>query len=268
MAGLGGLSRKLSVDLPQTQLPLDGGRKLRFANFVAGGNAAAVAALRDWLESPDADICVLEGPAGCGKTHLLQAAIDWWRGTQRPLRYVPLGTGAQLPPPADLPEGLVAVDDLQHLAAEQALGLTRAIDAARDGRWRLLLATQVPVADLELPFEDLRSRLQWGASLSLKPLDEAGVARVLTLRAEELGVSWSERNTDYLLRRVPRDPRVVLDIFAAAYRRAVAERRPISVPSQLLLMLWVEMRYWLTQTLLTASIMVTRDLTEALVLLG
>lgn len=216
--------------IAQAQLPLEGGRKLRFSNFVAGTNRAAVEALRDWLESADSDLFVVEGQPRSGKTHLLQAAVDWWSGSTRPWRFVPLAAGAQLPDPAQLPGGLVAVDGLECLQSDQALGLTRAIDAAREGRWRLLMTTQVAVVDLELPFEDLRSRLQWGARMHIKALDDAGVSRVLQLRAEELAIAWPDRLTDYLLRRVPRDAGVLLDILAAAYALAVAERRPISVP--------------------------------------
>ncbi len=214
----------------QSQLALDGGRKLRFSNFVSGPNRAMVAALQDWLESPDSDQCVIDGIAGAGKTHLLQAALAWWQGTGRPWRMVPLAAGALLPAPEELPGGLLAIDDLHCLQAEQALGVMRAIDAAREGRWRVLLATRLPVAELQLPFEDLRSRLQWGASFTLRPLDEAGVTRLLALRAQELGILWPERNTEYLLRRVPRDPRVMLRILEVAYARAIAEGRQISVP--------------------------------------
>jgi len=214
----------------QSMLPLEGGRKLRFANFVGGPNRPMVAALRDWLESPDADQCVVDGIAGVGKTHLLQASLAWWQGTGHPWRLVPLAAGALLPAPEELPGGLLAIDDLQCLQPEQALGVMRVIDAAREGRWRVLLATRLPVAELQLPFEDLRSRLQWGASFTLRPLDEAGVARLLSLRAQELGILWPERNTEYLLRRVPRDARVMLQILEVAYARAIADGRQISVP--------------------------------------
>lgn len=230
MARFGGIPRELSVTNAQTQLPLEGGRKLRFSNFVAGANRGAVASLRDWLEAADSDLFVIDGPGRSGKTHLLQASIDWWSGSTRPWRLVPLMVGAQLPGPDELPGGLVVVDGLECLQADQALGLTRAIDAAREGRWRVLMATQTPVTELELPFEDLRSRLQWGARMHIKPLDELGLSRVLQQRAEELAIAWPERLTEYLLRRVPRDVGVFLDILAAAYAVAVAEKRPISVP--------------------------------------
>ena len=58
------------------QLPL--GVHLRdratFASFYAGGNAAAVAALRDAVESRRRGMLWLAASGGGGKSHLLQAA--------------------------------------------------------------------------------------------------------------------------------------------------------------------------------------------------
>lgn len=215
---------------PQAQLPLEGGRKPRFENYQVGSNAAALGALRHWLEQEDADACLLEGPSGCGKTHLLLGALWAWQQQGRPGLRVALGQGGLLPEARSLVGGLLAIDDLDRLQPEQCLGLMRAIDAAREGRWRLLLASRVPVAALELPFEDLRSRLQWGARLHLRPLDESGLAELLAARAAELGVQWPQRNSEYLLRRLPRQPAVLLAAFDAAYTQATATGRQLAVP--------------------------------------
>lgn len=215
---------------PQARLPLEGSRKARFANYAAGPNRAAVSALRDWLESADADQCLLCGPAGVGKTHLLRAAAEWWAATGRPWRIVPLGQGATLPAAGEISTGLVLIDELEQLSSEQALPLMRAIDAAREGAWRVLMASRVAVDALTLPFEDLRSRLAWGSCLTLRVADEPSARRLLERRAEELGIQWPERNTTYLLRRLPRQPAVLLATLEAAYERAVAQGRPVSVP--------------------------------------
>ena len=60
----------------QSQLPLEGGRKPRFANYEPGPNAAVVAALRDWLADPGADLCLLQGPPGTGKTMIAKAVAN------------------------------------------------------------------------------------------------------------------------------------------------------------------------------------------------
>lgn len=213
----------------QSQLPLEGGRKPRFANYEPGPNAAVVAALRDWLADPGADLCLLQGPPGCGKTHLLQAAGAQWAGGGRPWRLQPALLGS-LPAVDTLGGGLLCVDDVPDLPPTAALELARAIDAAREGRWRLLLASATPVDALDLPFEDLRSRLQWGTRLNLKPLDEAALRRLLAQRARELGVRWTERSSEYLLRRLPREPGVLLHCLELAYRAAVSQRRQLAPP--------------------------------------
>lgn len=214
----------------QERLPLEGAYKARFSNFVGGPNRGVVSALRDWLEAPDSDLCLLEGPPGSGKTHLLQAAAAWWSGTGQAWRMVPLAAGLDLPQPEQLSGGLCLLDDLHIMHADQALGLMRAIDAAREGHWRLLVSSQQPLETVALPFEDLRSRLQWGTRLVLRELDDDGVLRLLELRAEELGVSWPRRNTAYLLRRLPRQASTMLAVLDTAYRQAVSAGRQISVP--------------------------------------
>lgn len=213
----------------QSRLSLESGRKLRLGNFVTAGNPGVVSALRDWLASPQADICVLHGPTGSGKSHLLQGCAAAWAEQQRPWRYVPVAA-QPVPEASACAGGLLILDGLEALPEAQALPLMRAIDDARQGRWRILLSSRLPVSQLVLPVEDLRSRLQWGVSLSVRLLDDAGLSQLLQQQAQELGVHWAQRNTDYLLRRMPRAPGVLLALQAKAVDEAIRQQRQLGLP--------------------------------------
>nr|MBV6629854.1 hypothetical protein [Oceanococcus sp. HetDA_MAG_MS8] len=213
----------------QSRLLLESGRKLRLDNFLSTANPGVIGALRDWLASEQADICLILGPAGCGKSHLLQGCAAAWAEQDRPWRYVPAAV-QPIPQASECAGGLLVLDGLEALPQEQALPLMRAIDDARQGRWRILLSSRLPVSQLSLPVEDLRSRLQWGVSLSVRPLDDAGLSELLQQQAQELGVHWAQRNTDYVLRRLPRSPGVLLAVQAKAVDEAIRQQRQLGLP--------------------------------------
>ena len=231
--GLGDVPREapreaLVNTLPRSSVPMTAGQPtISLAGLgVAGANPAPVDARL--FPPPGAYMRTIEVLIGV-REDLLQAAGAQWAAGGRPWRLQPALLGS-LPAVDTLGGGLLCVDDVPDLPPTAALELARAIDAAREGRWRLLLASATPVDALDLPFEDLRSRLQWGTRLNLKPLDEAALRRLLAQRARELGVRWTERSSEYLLRRLPREPGVLLHCLELAYRAAVSQRRQLAPP--------------------------------------
>src|SRR5260221_5079726 len=118
-----------------------------FDNFLAGGNAEALARVRALAQGALREAIVyLWGEPGSGRTHLLRAA-------------------------ARANPSLVVADDVQALDAGAQQALFVAINAARDGRAPVLAAGDAPPAQLALR-EDLRSRLAWGLVYQLKPLSD------------------------------------------------------------------------------------------------
>ena len=106
------------------QLPL--GVRLRdrasFASFVAGGNSEAVRHVTELAGGERSGCAWIHGPAGCGKTHLLQAACARAAGNAR-AGYVPLADFAQgestvLDGWRDL--DCLCVDDLQFVAGRRS----------------------------------------------------------------------------------------------------------------------------------------------------
>ena len=175
---------------------------------------------------------MLLGPSGTGKSHLAQACcrLRWEQGRQA--AYLPV---ADAPLDEALLQGfaaagLIVVDDVQSLRGEDELPLLRLIDRSRAANGKLLLCSQRWPDQLQLQTADLRSRLQWGAMLELKTLDEAGLSAMLQHRAQVMGVQWSPRLAEFLLRRVARDPAALVAVLEQALQRAIETGRQITVP--------------------------------------
>ena len=103
----------------QLALKLGWRERCTFGNFIADGNETVAAALAGMQRG---ERVLVVGAAGCGKTHLLQAACDAAHSSGTRFAYLPMRDLAGLEP--SLLEGLgsnelVCVDDVD--AVEQVL---------------------------------------------------------------------------------------------------------------------------------------------------
>ncbi len=207
----------------QMPLPLAGPSAPSFDNYLAGPNAAAVSHLRD-MAMPGVPV-YLWGPAGSGKTHLLQALVQEVR--QR-------GAHARFFDPArpawpELEWTLVVVDDCDALDdAAQADAFRLFVEAAGTGV-QIVAAGRLPPVDLPLR-EDLRTRLGWGPVFGLQPLGEEQVRAVLRREADRRGVFLSDEVMDYLLTRFTRDLKHLMALLDRLDEFALSRSRQVTVP--------------------------------------
>jgi len=218
------------------QLPLALG--LRHApgldDFIVGRNRVVMDALRRALDDGE-QILYLFGPPGSGRSHLLLGQCA--AAEQRALRcaYLPMAQRAELAP--EMLEGLemldlVAVDDVEQVAAdavwEEALfGL---FNRCRDRGTHMLFSADRGPAALPLQLPDLRSRLAWGLTLSLQPLDDSGRLELLQSLAARRALKMPEDVARYLLERSARHPSDLLRIVDRLDRASLAERRRLTIP--------------------------------------
>jgi len=189
------------------QLVLDIGPALEpdFDNFVAGPNAEAVAAARDFAAGATRDaVLYLWGEPGSGRTHLLRAAS---RANAR----------------------LVLADDVEMLDESAQQRLFAAINAAREGAPPVLAAGRHAPAQLALR-EDLRTRLAWGLVYQLKPLSDSDKAAHLRDQAMRRGLRLPDEVLAYLLTRLPRDLASLNRVLEGLDRYSLATKRPLTVP--------------------------------------
>ena len=213
---------QLVLELAQPEPPT-------FANFVAGPNGEALAALHSLAAGTTRESgLLLWGTRGAGKSHLLAACAAAARAAARPV--VRCDSPAALPAVDDVAASTLLVVDAIDTADPQAQGrLFTLINrlAALHGRW--LGAAALPPARLALR-EDLRTRLALGLVLEILPLADADKPQALVAYARERGFDLADDVIDYLLAHGRRDMGSLMAALAALDRRSLAVKRSVTVP--------------------------------------
>jgi DnaA family protein len=220
------------------QLPL--AMRLReravFESFVAGGNLEAVDTLvRIASGAAAGEVAWLCGPAGVGKTHLLQALCARVRSLGQEAAYLPLRQLHALG--VETLAGwqrmrLLALDDVETIAGdriweERLFGLHR---EAQERGAALVASAPEPARRLAFALPDLASRFVAATLLALRPLDEAQQREALRLRARARGLELPEETARYLQRRFPRDLPTLYQLLDTIDEAALAAQRRLTVP--------------------------------------
>ncbi len=210
-----------------SQLTLDLGPEpdQRFERFVAGPNAALLTHLQA-LQPGDAPT-LISGAVGSGKSHLLASLAQAWRSRGAVVQAFDSSTR----PPWELSgqARLVLLDDVQALDTEQQRAAFAAfIEAVGQGAV-VVAASRVPAVDLPLR-DDLRTRLAWGPSFALAPLNEAGLRQLLLQEGLHRGLQLPEELIDYLLLRFARDSGFLVPLLTRLDDYALRTKRAPTVP--------------------------------------
>lgn len=201
------------LDLPELQerdLPtLD--------NFVVGANAEVVAVLREMAQGSGPKFLYLYGPQGCGLTHLLKA-VNPGNGTSQ-FRVPVFKAGTPL----------YTVDDVHDLDlgyARQLFALQNAVYA--DPAAKLICAGRTAPQKLKLA-EAIRSRLAWGLSYAVKPLDEEERFQVLARLASLRGIRMTPDIERWMTTHLPRDMRTLTRVLDLANQLGLRGKRRVSL---------------------------------------
>jgi DnaA family protein len=207
----------------------------RFDTYV-GAPDGALALLRALAQGAPAAMSVyVSGAQGSGKTHLLLAACAEAEAAGLRVAYLPLGAARgrvrdalEAYDSADL----LALDNVDAVAGarEDEIALFDAHNRSHDAGRRLLYSASAAPNGLDLRLPDLRSRLSQCARIALEPLDDAGRAEVLRLRALRRGLQMDEAAIDWLLKRVDRDLGSLTALLDRLDRASLAAQRRLTVP--------------------------------------
>jgi DnaA-homolog protein len=205
-----------------------------FASFLPARNAEALAHAQAIARGEIRGVTWVCGPAGSGKTHLLQA-ICAAAGERLRAGFLPLAQVAPLG--CEMLEGLaqlecLCIDDLDRVTGEAAwerrlFGLLRETEEAGGA---LIAAAAAPAALQRWALPDLGSRLAAGAVFQLRPLDEAEQHAALQLRARLRGLELPEETWRWLRRRYPRDMRRLYELLDTLDEAALSAQRRLTVP--------------------------------------
>jgi len=217
----------------QLALPLALAPHARFATFFDGANAALVAHLQRSDERAAGAAVWIWGPAGSGKSHLLQAAC-----ADRPQRraiYLPLAEHDSLEP--GMLEGLdgldlVSLDDIDSVAVSQEWNraLFRLYNGLHSEGGTLLFSAAGPPVATDFSLPDLASRAAAAAVYQLKPLDDADRLSALQMHAAARGLELSDAAGRYLLTRVSRDMAGLCRWLATLDEASLVAQRKLTIP--------------------------------------
>ena len=191
-------------------------------NFVAGRNVELLSALRHVLtETANERFFYLWGEAGCGKSHLLQAAVNEMRASGQPAICL---CGA-------VPEAMqaVAVDDVETLGEAAQVALFELYNRMRESGGMLLVSGTAAPAHLNLR-DDLRTRLGWGLVYQVHSLSDDEKAQALERHAQARGFAVPHEVTQYLLHHGRRDLPSLMALLDALDTHCLRLKRTASVP--------------------------------------
>jgi DnaA family protein len=220
---------------PQLPLGLTLKESACFASYFPGQNQEAVNSLRASAEGVGETLVYLAGPAGVGKTHLLQAACQQAADAGRTVAYLPLRHLPGLSPAVF--EGLerldlVCLDDVDAVAAraDWERGLFDLFNRLRECGGTLLVTAGKRPDKSGIQLADLVSRLCWGVTYVLKPLDEETLFAAVTYRARARGLELPEDTARFLLRRFPRDLPSLCELLDRLDHASLVARRRLTIP--------------------------------------
>ncbi|MGE0800238.1 MAG: DnaA/Hda family protein [Lautropia sp.] len=182
-----------------------------FGNFVAGGNAECVAALRRLLAqldqgaAPEPRFFYIWGPAGSGKSHLAAALA----GRLQPR--------------------LLVVDDCDRLDADAQQRLFHRFNdlIAQPDQALVAFGNDAPARLGLLP--DLVSRLGWGVVFALTPLGDAELMTAFEQAARERGLAIDADVVTHLLNHARRDIASFKGVLDALDRLSLQQKRPVTL---------------------------------------
>lgn len=202
-----------------------------FPHFHPGPNAAVVNTVRALLDPEDGSALLLHGPAGSGKTHLVQALL--LEAAASGLRALQLDRAALAAPRrAFETTPLLCLDGLDQLALDdaEALALIRLIDARRQRPVSTLITARKPAAQLGSQRPDLITRLGGFASYGLRGLSDEDRIELLRLRASTRGLHLPFEVAQYLLKHLSRDVASLLAAVDALDGASLAAQRRLTLP--------------------------------------
>jgi DnaA family protein len=212
--------RQLALGLAPSPVP-------SFDNFFPGRNVEAVSALHSLASGQSGEHFVyLWGERGCGRSHLLQAAVAAASSHGIVARYIAAGEPL---PGEDSGVHMLAVDDVEKLDAQAQIAFFRLYNSLRECRGAVLTAGNAAPARLQLRV-DLLTRLGWGLVFQVHVLSDDDKRIALKRHAANRAFDLRNEIVEYLLRHLKRDLPSLMTVLDALDRYSLETKRPITLP--------------------------------------
>lgn len=206
-----------------------------FEQFHPGSNSEVLTHLRSCAQGGGETLIYLWGETGEGKTHLLHACCQTGHGLGQTVSYIPMhelkefGTDIL----EDLEnQNLVCLDDLEAIAGrdEWEHALFRLFNRLRERNHCFIVSARVPPTEIPLRLPDLKTRLSWGLTLMLRPLNDEDKLAALSLHARTLGLQLSPQVGRFLMSRYQRDLPSLCQLLDRLDQATLVAKRKLTVP--------------------------------------
>jgi len=204
---------------------------MTFETFYLSSNKAVIDSIKDDRNK----LIWIAGLQGTGKTHILQATVNYMDDGDNRLLYLPMEESKDFTP--DILDNLnqfdlVAIDDIENVIGdfsweEQLLILYEELIHTK---CRILISSSDTPQGLRFKLPDLASRFSLGLVDRLKPMNEEQIIKAISLHATVRGFNLPEEVAKYLISRVPRDVSVLVDIIKLLDYESLSKQRKLTVP--------------------------------------
>lgn len=215
------------------QLPLDIvlRNEATLERFVIGHNQELVDVLQRLDSMQGQSSLLITGPAGSGKTHLLQAV---YRKVAHAI-YLPLGLIAR--PLPDIFDGfadrpLVCLDDLQVLSEkpEMQLALFMLVNDLKENGRSFVFGSDRKIDQTVFKLKDLVSRLDACTRYHLEPLEDVDKQDFLQVEACRRGLQVSHEAVNWILTHTPRDMTNLISLMNRLDQESLRSQRKVTIP--------------------------------------
>jgi DnaA family protein len=209
-----------------------------FSSYKSSQNEAISKQLQHFIRRSESDspcFFYLFGLAGVGKSHLLHASSHY--AAQLGKSSVCLSCAELMLLPIEVLDGLeqmdlICLDDIQ-LVAGNTLWQKAIFDLYNrvlEQNNCLLITGDQSANKLDISLPDLESRLTWGLTEQLKPLDDTQKLIALQYRASQRGLVLTNEVVNFLLTRLSRDMTTLIDSLDALDKASILQQRKITIP--------------------------------------
>lgn len=203
-----------------------------FKNFYPGDNGTLLTALDAFNNGQGEQFIYLWGPAGVGRTHLLQACCHFQQ--EIACFYLSLAMPGLS---WEILQGLehlqlVCLDDIEavlgHPRWEEEL--LHFYNRAQAASVRMLVVGNHPPTQSNCQLPDLRSRLSWGWVFQVKPLSDQQKIQALQLRAQDRGLDLPDAVGHFLLHHYPRDMSALFELLDQLDQASFVSQHKLTIP--------------------------------------
>lgn len=175
----------------------------------------------------------LWGPAGSGKSHLLQALchqINTEDGDSIYLENLAVNSAEILHSLETF--SLICLDDIDDILGDEnwELALFHLMNSVKDGDSRLIVSASIPAVNLKCKLLDLDSRLKAAVAVETDtPGDEEKLV-MLKRRANNRGFDLNDEVARFILGRAPRDMRHLIELLERLEVETLRQQKILTIP--------------------------------------